>query len=220
MADFVAVLKDTIEGLGDNRPAMRERVYQKARVTLATRLAVVGPPPAAVAERQKRVLEEAIAEVESSYAGPGEDDPIAELASILDYPRHADMCEGTAHDEAAIAACDSSTIQIEERAAPPPEPAIPVILARDSHTADSAEPAMMEKPGFETRGGEIASIGSKLLDVFADYKNPMEIRTIRLNGVAGCYAHELGWARSSLCDLCQKWALCIDQTHCWHRTDH
>jgi hypothetical protein len=119
MADFVAVLKDAIEGLGDNRPAMRERVYQKARVTLATRLAMVGPPPAAVAERQKRVLEEAIAEVERSYAGPIEDDPIAEFASVLDYPRHADVCGRTAHDEATIPACDSSTIQMEECAVHP-----------------------------------------------------------------------------------------------------
>ena len=72
MADFVAVLKKTIDGLGENTPAMREKVYQKARSTVAAKLAAITPPPpAAVAERQKRALEDAIAAVESSYAGSG-----------------------------------------------------------------------------------------------------------------------------------------------------
>ena len=51
---------------------MREKVYQKARSTVAAKLAAISPPPpAAVAERQKRALDEAIVEVESSYAGGG-----------------------------------------------------------------------------------------------------------------------------------------------------
>ena len=86
MADFVAVLKKTIDGLGDNTPAMREKVYQKARSTVAAKLAAINPPPpAAVAERQKRVLDEAIAEVESSYAD-GADDPFAELENVFADP--------------------------------------------------------------------------------------------------------------------------------------
>ncbi len=61
MADFVAVLKKTIDGLGDDTPAMRERVYEKARTTVAAKLAAINPPPpAAVAERQKKSLEDAI----------------------------------------------------------------------------------------------------------------------------------------------------------------
>ena len=45
MADFVAVLKKTIDALGDNTPAMREKVYQKARSTIAAKLAAINPPP-------------------------------------------------------------------------------------------------------------------------------------------------------------------------------
>jgi hypothetical protein len=86
MADFVAVLKKTIDGLGDNTPAMREKVYQKARSTVAAKLAAISPPPpAAVAERQKRALEEAIAAVESAYAGSDED-PFAELEHVFADP--------------------------------------------------------------------------------------------------------------------------------------
>ena len=86
MADFVAVLKKTIDGLGENTPAMREKVYQKARSTVAAKLAAISPPPpAAVAERQKRALDEAIAAVEGSYAGADED-PFAELENVFTDP--------------------------------------------------------------------------------------------------------------------------------------
>ena len=46
MADFVAVLKKTIDGLGDATPDMRERVYEKARSTVAAKLAAISPAPA------------------------------------------------------------------------------------------------------------------------------------------------------------------------------
>lgn len=89
MADFVAVLRKTIDGLGDNPSAeMRAKVYDKARATIAAKLAALNPPPpAAVAERQKRSLEEAIAQVESEYAPakPMRDrsDPLAELEQVF-----------------------------------------------------------------------------------------------------------------------------------------
>jgi hypothetical protein len=86
MADFVAVLKKTIDGLGDTTPATRQKVYDKARATIAAKLAAISPPPApAVVERQKRVLEDAIATVEAGYAAPAaaEDDPLAELENVF-----------------------------------------------------------------------------------------------------------------------------------------
>jgi hypothetical protein len=86
MADFVAVLKKTIDGLAENTPAMRERVYEKARATVAAKLAAITPPPpAAVADRQKQVLEDAIRQVEASYAGEA-DDPFAELENVFADP--------------------------------------------------------------------------------------------------------------------------------------
>ena len=60
MADFVAVLRKTLDGLGETTPEVRARVYDKARSTIAKKLAAIDPPPpAAVAERQKQALEDA-----------------------------------------------------------------------------------------------------------------------------------------------------------------
>ena len=85
MADFVAVLKKTIDGLGDTTPAMRERVYEKARATVVAKLAAINPPPpAAIAERQKKSLEDAIAEIEAGYrAEPAGADPLEELENVF-----------------------------------------------------------------------------------------------------------------------------------------
>ena len=85
MADFVAVLKKTLNGLGETTPAMRERVYAKARSTIAAKLAAMNPPPpAAVADRQMLALEDAIAKVEAEYAQPAAiDDPLAELENVF-----------------------------------------------------------------------------------------------------------------------------------------
>jgi len=71
MADFVAVLKKTIEGLSENTPDVRAKVYAKARATIDAKLAAINPPPpAAVAQRQRQAIEDAIAAVEQSYAPP------------------------------------------------------------------------------------------------------------------------------------------------------
>ena len=87
MADFTAVLRKTIDGLADNTPAMREKVYDKARATVAAKLAAISPPPpAAVADRQKQVLEDAIREVETGYSGQAVD-PFAELENVFAEPK-------------------------------------------------------------------------------------------------------------------------------------
>jgi hypothetical protein len=85
MADFVAVLKKTIDGLGETTPEVRARVYDKARSTIADKLAkITPPPPASVADRQKRALEDAISSVEREYAKPAPaSDPLAELEHIF-----------------------------------------------------------------------------------------------------------------------------------------
>ena len=76
MADFTAVLRKTIDGLGETTPEMRARVYDKARATISAKLAAMNPAPApAVVERQRKVLEDAIASLEAEYAPP----PSAEL---------------------------------------------------------------------------------------------------------------------------------------------
>jgi hypothetical protein len=88
MADFVAVLRKTIDGLGDTTPEMRTKVYNKARATVDAKLAAISPPPPpSVAARQKRTLEDAIEKVEADYtarrAAPPASDPLAELENVF-----------------------------------------------------------------------------------------------------------------------------------------
>ncbi|WP_187968683.1 hypothetical protein [Aquibium microcysteis] len=86
MADFVAVLKKTIEGLGETTPDVREKVYQKARMTVGAKLAALNPPASpAVVDRQRKALEEAIRTVEAEYAAlEAEDEPEPEVEDPLD----------------------------------------------------------------------------------------------------------------------------------------
>lgn len=92
MADFVAVLRKTIGSLSDNTPEMREKVFDKARATIEARLkAIEPPPPAAVVERQRKALEDAIATIRADYVEPeipeaseAEDDPLASVFAALD----------------------------------------------------------------------------------------------------------------------------------------
>jgi hypothetical protein len=82
MADFVAVLKKTLDGMGETTPATRARVYEKARATVAAKLAAINPPPPpSVADRQRRALEDAIASIEKGYAANS--DPLSELEDVF-----------------------------------------------------------------------------------------------------------------------------------------
>lgn len=85
MADFVAVLKKTLDGLGETTPDVRAKVYDKARATIESKLAAINPPPpAAVADRQRKALEDAIDAVEKDYTKTAQPlDPLAELENIF-----------------------------------------------------------------------------------------------------------------------------------------
>ena len=141
MADFVAVLKKTIDGLGDATPETRERVYAKARATVAAKLAAISPPPAeAVIERQKKSLEDAIAAVEADYAPPPPADPepaddLEEVFASLD---------GSKPVEAAPAKTAGSSFEVtpvEEQQTATAEP----------FEAARAEPFEMDAPEAESR---------------------------------------------------------------------
>lgn len=85
MADFAVTLKKALDGFTNPTPEIRARVYDKARSTIATKLAERKPPltPSAVAQ-YKRVLEDAIESIERDYAKPAPaSDPLAELEDIF-----------------------------------------------------------------------------------------------------------------------------------------
>ncbi|OHV75374.1 hypothetical protein [Ensifer sp. LCM 4579] len=69
MADFVAVIRRTVDGLSENTPEMRGRVYEKARGAVRRQLENMSPRPSDdMISRQLNKLEMAIAEVDSEYA--------------------------------------------------------------------------------------------------------------------------------------------------------
>lgn len=128
MADFVAVLKKTIEGLNDNTPAMREKVYRKARDTVAAKLAAIQPPPPKIVfDRQTKALEDAIHAVEASYM---------EVAVTDDFESVLAGLEGEAHPDPAA----------------PDAPGLPAEPLETAAGPVSAEP--MPAPASRTTGPE------------------------------------------------------------------
>jgi hypothetical protein len=65
MADFVAVIRRAVDGLTDNTPEARARVYERARSTVIRQLENMKPqPPEAMLQRQIDKLDAAIRQVE------------------------------------------------------------------------------------------------------------------------------------------------------------
>ncbi|RCS23726.1 transcriptional regulator [Phyllobacterium salinisoli] len=87
MADFAAVLKKTIDAQAHPTPELRQRVYAKARATIEQKL-VAANAPAAVANRQRQALEDAIADVEAQYSAPEtpEEPEVIPQAPAVDGP--------------------------------------------------------------------------------------------------------------------------------------
>lgn len=83
MADFVAVLKKTIDAQADPTPELRQRVYAKARATIEQKL-VTANAPESVSMRQRQMLEDAIKEVEAFYAPASVVEPEPEIIKAAD----------------------------------------------------------------------------------------------------------------------------------------
>ena len=81
MADFVAVIRRTVDGLSENTPEMRDRVYEKARAAVRRQLENMNPRPSDdMINRQLAKLENAITEVDSEFAEalPALDEAVAQ----------------------------------------------------------------------------------------------------------------------------------------------
>jgi hypothetical protein len=87
MADFVAVIRRAVDGLANNNPEMRIRVYEKARGAVQRQLENMKPRPSdEMLRRQMDKLEAAIREVEAEHreaAPPADapDEPFAQAAA-------------------------------------------------------------------------------------------------------------------------------------------
>jgi hypothetical protein len=168
MADFVAVLKKTIDGLGDTTPTMRERVYEKARATVAAKLAAINPPPpAAVADRQKKSLEDAIKEIEAGYSARSAD-PLEELEDIFA------SLDGSKPIEAAPAKTPGSSFEVK-----------PVAPAAPASKSSAEKPALAgtEQPEAELKS-DFQDAADDDEDAYEDFNEPVE----RRRGIGGIIA--------------------------------
>lgn len=70
MADFTGVIRRAVEGLANNTPEARQKVYDRARQTIQRQLeAMPNSSSSAIFERQLSSVEDAIKEIEAQYAG-------------------------------------------------------------------------------------------------------------------------------------------------------
>uniref|UniRef100_UPI0028A9018F hypothetical protein n=1 Tax=Rhizobium sp. TaxID=391 RepID=UPI0028A9018F len=150
MADFVAVIRKAVDGLANNTPENRAKVYDKARSAVVRQLENMKPrPPEELLRRQIAKLDAAIAEVDSEYAEAlpalEEDDaftPAAEETATSYYR------EDVAEEPAAHAAePDHASERQEERYEPVEEEPAPVVAAQPEPVYE--EPAREEEPLHE-----------------------------------------------------------------------
>ncbi len=103
MADFVAVIRRAVDGLSNNTPEMRVKVYEKARGAVMRQLENMTPKPSEeMLRRQLDKLESAIVEVEAEYAEalPAVDDNVDVEPAHEPEPSYAPEPEPEHHHQA------------------------------------------------------------------------------------------------------------------------
>ncbi len=157
MADFIAVIRRAVDGLSDNTPEMRVRVYERARSAVQRQLDNMKPRPADdVIARQLEKLDEAIATIEREFTGASAAEPSAptpEIREDVAPPPAPPAREPEPEPEPAPAAKPEPAPQV---ATPEPaEPTPPSFLMRETAPVvvepvpAKAEPAFAPEPKFE-----------------------------------------------------------------------
>ncbi|ANL41867.1 MULTISPECIES: hypothetical protein [Rhizobium] len=162
MADFIAVIRRAVDGLAENTPEMRVKVYERARGAVQRQLENMKPrPPEAMLQRQLEKLEAAIREVEGEHS---EALSVDEAAVAIAAPEPVE--EHAAHGESEPAPGPQPAVDepVDQADAKPPaaevvdepdrvEPAAPQgaaeeVVAEDVEPAEPqpAEPALVEIP--------------------------------------------------------------------------
>lgn len=149
MADFVAVIRRTVDGLSENTPEMRDKVYEKARAAVRRQLENMNPRPSDdMINRQLAKLENAIGEVDSEYAEalPAIDrvEPEAEVVEAAE-PVAAEP-EPVEAVEQVAAESEPATAAAEEPAPEAVSYAEPAYAESGEQADDYAEPLPVEAP--------------------------------------------------------------------------
>ncbi|EJZ17621.1 hypothetical protein RCCGEPOP_29804, partial [Rhizobium sp. Pop5] len=142
MADFIAVIRRAVDGLAENTPEMRVKVYDRARGAVQRQLENMKPrPPEAMLQRQLEKLEAAIREVEGEHS---EALPLDELAAAV--PEATE--EQAIHEEPAS---DTAAEQPIYDADAEPQPAEPdeTDHAQVAAPEETREEAIGEEPVAE-----------------------------------------------------------------------
>ncbi len=135
MADFVAVIRRAVDGLSDNTPEMRVKVYARARGAVQRQLESMKPrPPETMLQRQLEKLEAAIRDVEAEHAEAGVPPAIAEEAAAEEF--HAQPAEAYQQPEPVA----------EHVPEPEPEPEPVPAVHSEPAAAIQEEPAHIEEP--------------------------------------------------------------------------
>lgn len=99
MADFVAVIRRAVDGLANNTPEMRVRVYEKARSAVQRQLENMKPRPSDdMLRRQLEKLDAAIAAVEAEHAEALPPEPAAPVVPVAAAAAYAAAEPSAAED--------------------------------------------------------------------------------------------------------------------------
>lgn len=153
MADFVAVIRRAVDGLSDNNPEMRLKVYEKARGAVRRQLEAMNPRPSDdLIRRQLDKLEAAIDNVEGEHAEalPAEEaapEPVLDVTPEAEAPQPAEP-ETVAAEPEEQAVAEAPPPEEEEAVEPEPleaaEPVEPETTDAEAGVQAADEPAPFE----------------------------------------------------------------------------
>ncbi|OHV84533.1 hypothetical protein [Rhizobium sp. LCM 4573] len=154
MADFVAVIRRAVDGLANNTPEMRTKVYDKARSAVQRQLENMKPRPSDdMLRRQMEKLEAAIVEVEGEHAEalpPIEEPALAE--EPVSYP--AETEEALAEEPAAQEEPDTYEEQAEQETVAAEEPVAEEAEAHEPEPQAESEAYAESTPAYPEEEAE------------------------------------------------------------------
>jgi hypothetical protein len=156
MADFVAVIRRAVDGLANNTPEMRIRVYEKARGAVQRQLESMKPQPSEdMLRRQMEKLEAAIRDVEAEHreAAPPDDDASLAAAQPDEAIAEAPAEPVQAYEEPPEAAA-AEEAQTEAYHQPQDEQEAEPVYG-DHHQQSEPEPLPVQP--YDVSGGHYAS---------------------------------------------------------------
>ncbi|MBO6639176.1 MAG: hypothetical protein JJ920_02640 [Roseitalea sp.] len=182
MADFSAILKKTLDKMGETTPEMRAKVYDKARQTVQRQIdAMASQPPQAAVDRQFEKLETAIAEIEAGYAVPAQEteadvppvsEPeVAEPAATAEPAPAPDSEAGPAAMPDDAPEVDPDPEGLPEVAPEPPAGTDPLAVVTDDGMVDDAprlDASVEPEPTVDDVLSSFDDVGSRQTDTASD----------------------------------------------------